>query len=491
MNTALLASRNHLPPAQVERALGRSTRSEGIVAAYLFLMLVIDGLGAYSLFDIPLPWFAYCVAAAALIHLSRVVRIEFPSGSLFLLTLIAYAGLVQAVSVLRGEPYSLLPARMTTPYNVFIISRFGVLVGALLVSALTYTAARHFGTSGIINATVAAMAFLAAAAIALYGAQVFGYWEPPRNRMGTGGQDYLANTMTFHYQFHRAAGTFREPSHLAEWLAAPFLFIFLCRGRTAAFLWVLVGAALLLTGSLLGVLGVLVGVACFGFFAKKTTIAWRMLLLILILSAAVCGFAEFAAIDFFGAILPRFQALIQGGVGETNRAYVYQYLRAEMPPVFGFGVGNANLVFSEYLGIDLVSSHISLFVNMWFSLGIVGLVLMSLYVACPLLSRRVWKAAAESNLSAILFACILSWLVIYLGHAEELTVMFGVIYGLIWAQADLGNRSPHDTRCRQRPTSSRRPTKRPSAPAGAKGLIVATQQRFFRRRADASNLFAN
>lgn len=449
---------HHSLPLRDPCALPRASRGHNVVATYIFLMLAVDGLGAYSLLGIPVPWFAYCIAVGALIHLSRFSRVMLPGGSVFLVMLIAYAGFVHAVSVLRGEEY-FLPARMTTPYALFIASRFAVLVGSLLVSALIYTTAMRFGTSVIIYTTLAAMAFLAVAAIALYAAQVFGYWEPPRNRMGTGGQDYLSDAMTFQYEFHRAAGTFREPSHLAQWIAAPLLLLFVSRGQIATVLWGIVGCVLVLSGSLLGVLGLLVGLACVGVFLKRA-IAWRMLLLTLVGSGTLCGLASFMSIDFWGTMSQRLLALIQGGAEATNRAYVYEYLRTEAPPPLGFGLGNANLAFSEYLRNDLVSSHISLFVNIWFSLGAIGLALMLLYVTYPILCGRVWRSAAKGTLGCVLFAGIVTWLVMYLGNAEELTVVFGVFYGLVWANVDADCRSRREAsglRCKsEKPGAIRR-----------------------------------
>lgn len=155
--------------------------------------------------------------------------------------------------------------------------------------------------------------------------------------------------------------------------------------------------------------------------------------MLVIVAGGVTGVYYFAAIDFLGAIAPRLVTFMEYGVEASNRAYVYKYLTSQVPPMLGYGLGNANLIFSEFRGSNLVSSHISLFVNQWFSLGVIGFGLMLLFVLFPVFSRRVLKSASNTTSGAVLLASIVTWFVCFVGHSEELTVMFAVIYGLLWA----------------------------------------------------------
>ena len=80
----------------------------------------------------------------------------------------------------------------------------------------------------IVQRTTAVGVLCAAMALYIYVAQLSGLPEPPRTRMGTGG-DQQATTFT--YAFHRAMGTFQEPGDLASWLVLPLFLSFLARGR--------------------------------------------------------------------------------------------------------------------------------------------------------------------------------------------------------------------------------------------------------------------
>lgn len=419
-----------------QRRLSFIQTKRGIVATCFFFMLLVDGLAAYSLGGIPLPWFAYLFGIFGLFITLPLKRVEIPPGTRLLVFFIAYAWFVQLIRSLQGLIF-VMPALAPTPYQLFIITRFVVLIGFVCIVIFTYKVAVTYGPDLFINILFFVMLILVVAAIYIYMAQIYGLWEPPRTRLGTGGQDFLRNQMSFSYMFHRALGTFREPSHLAEWLISPMLLLLVRKDYKAKVLLVVGGITLVLTGSLLGVLMFIAGWLLLAIFAKKTSIVKPLLI-----SAALLGggllFAYFVFnVDFLGVLLPRMVNLFEGGVTESNRAYVYEYLKNTTPPFFGYGLGNANLIFSKYSHSALISSHSSLFVNLWFSLGPIGIGLMAIFLFRPLVSRYSWKIAKNNLLLTALLASLGAWMVAFVGHVEELPIIFAVIYGLFWAQISL------------------------------------------------------
>ena len=276
------------------------------------------------------------------------------------------------------------------------------------------------------------MALISFAALVLYLSGI--RTLSPSESHGNGWQDYCPAPSHFSTG-STAQPDVREPSQFARAcraVSSSIAAVVALRRAMAA-----CRAVVLLSGSLLGILGLMVGCAFILVFLKQA-IAWRMCVLILVAAVLITGLGHFFGIDFMGTIAPRVVQLFESGPEATNRGYVYDYVVSAPPPLLGYGLGNANLLFSVYRHSDLVSSHISLFVNMWFSLGVVGLVLMSLYVAYPVLTPRLWANAARDILSTGLFTGVVTWLVMFAGHAEELTVMFGVVYALIWAHPSPG-----------------------------------------------------
>jgi hypothetical protein len=139
-------------------------------------------------------------------------------------------------------------------------------------------------------------------------------------------------------------------------------------------------------------------------------------------------------VNFWDVLLPRMGNLFIRGLTETNRAYVYEYLMSTFPPFWGYCLGNANLIFSEYIHNIFISSHVSLFVNVWFSLGPIGTGLIAIFFFRPLVSCYRLNIAKNNLLLAALLASFGAWIIAFVGHLEELPLIFAVIYGLFLAQ---------------------------------------------------------
>lgn len=412
-------------------------RSKGRLAAQIqvmfFGLIYLDTLAAYNISFIPLPWFSYFISAFLIIFLAANRSLIIAVPSLIYIILYALFALLVIVINTTFAPAFKMPGGASQSYPLFIFTRFFVLIGYIVTAILVYNISFHYGTRFIIKILIITLTIVTVSSLYIYVAQLYGLWEPTRNRAGTGGQDFTTTKLSFSYGFHRALGTFREPSHLAIWVVGIFFFTFSISSgkRSARYLLVTILAiiALVLSGSLLG----LIGLAAGGLVMLKTgrfKFSFRSFLsLFTIVASGVAAIHAFG-IDFVGTLFPRIEALLLYGPDATNRSYVWEYFLEVQPPFSGFGLGNSNIKFSSYLGNYLISSHLNIFLGSWYSLGFAGVVLISIYLAFPFVSVRTWKMARRDATLAACMASLASWLVFYSGNNEELTLIHAVIMGV-------------------------------------------------------------
>jgi hypothetical protein len=123
--------------------------------------------------------------------------------------------------------------------------------------------------------------------------------------------------------------------------------------------------------------------------------------------------------------------LIEGGIGGSNRAYVYEFMSAHPPPLLGYGLGNGNIYFSNISGSTLVNSFLSIYVSTFYSTGIVGFTLLAMFLVTPIVRMRTATGRrADATTTAILMG-YLSYLVAFAVAPEELSVPFGIGMALL------------------------------------------------------------
>jgi hypothetical protein len=165
-----------------------------------------------------------------------------------------------------------MPSSATTNYYLFIFLRFFVFFGYLLTFFCTYNLCIIYNSYKIIKFFEIIFSIVLFIGIYIYLAQILDFWEPLRNRIGTGGQNFIESSVSFSYAFHRLLGTFREPSHFAEWIVGPLLIV-LSKLKSSPNKYRLILAALgivclILSGSLLGILGFASGLFMMFFFGS-------------------------------------------------------------------------------------------------------------------------------------------------------------------------------------------------------------------------------
>ncbi|WP_170263380.1 O-antigen ligase family protein [Blastochloris sulfoviridis] len=345
-----------------------------------------------------------------------------------------------------------MPSLATLPYEYFIGVRYISLLNYILITVAVYKYCINCGVEKLAASILIILVAVSVSAIYIYIAQKIGLWEPLRTRMGTGGQDFTTTEVSFQYAFHRALGTFQEPSHLAQWMLAPLLMAsaLYMRYRRGAILVVIMIAlsVLVLTGSLLGIIGFALGIMSIAIFSRNT----RKIMLASIATSIWVGLfltSYMFSIDYIGTIMPRLEEL-GSGVQNTNRSYVWWYLIESSPKIIGYGIGNSNIVLSEYLKNIMISSHLNLFVNIIYSLGVVGFAMIGLFMAYPFLAYINCRELSKDYMFIGCVAGHVAWIVCYFGNAEELNIIHGVCIGMLWARVRIKNAGAYINTCDDR-----------------------------------------
>jgi hypothetical protein len=396
-------------------------------------------LGAYSLGPIPIQWltqFGLLGVAGCLLLANRLPR--FPGLGL-LAVLTGWAAVVTLGNLMLRDYPVLMPPQATAPYPVYMALRFLNLLAFAAAVGLTFWLLRLGHRETLVRRVVWIGTLAALAGVYIYFAQVQGWWEPGRSRTGTDGGE---QTTLFAYAFHRAMGTFREPSHFAEWLVLPFFLSFAHRGRGKHLHTGAMAAALLLTGSLTGILAIvggLTGALALGnpFRGGRLKVPLRLAVAagvgLVLFNAVAVGNSAGETADLFKVLTTRIEPILEGGLGQSNRYYVYDYVASQPIPLLGSGLGHAQMHFSLAHGATVITSFLSLYLNTLFSLGVPGLAMLLLLLGFPVVGLARQRRYGTRPELMPLMAAYLGWLVMFVVHSEELSLVFGVLFALmVW-----------------------------------------------------------
>lgn len=408
---------------------------------FLVLGLFFHTLGAYSIASVPLTWFSmgfFILSPAPLIFYGNIKIV--PS----LENIIAY--LVYGIIILFANNilYSPLPMPpfASTPYVTYTILRIVTVLSYAAAMLASYNIVLNGETDRILRSHVYLLGFVTASGIYIYLAQRYGLWEPPRTRMGTGGQDFTSEVVEFQYSFHRALGTFREPSHLANWLAATILFLLpqkeIFRKFWAKFFLLISSVFLLiLSGSLLGAICLFAGFVALVVVSGGRS--WLLAVFPLIVIPIIIWFANTVfGVDIVSAISPRLQAILDDGLIGSNRSYVFEYFLSNPPSLLGIGIGQSSLSYSMYSGSLLLSPIINAFFNILYETGIIGFSLIVL--SFSFVFTRMGPILKAGDLVALgALAVHVSWLFAYFGMVPELSPYHATIVGVFFGRIALLN----------------------------------------------------
>lgn len=400
-------------------------------------MLLFSALEAYNVGPVPFTWIGQVSAVAFFIWaFLREKKLVIPGIKLTYIYLI-WAIIITAWYYIEADYEELMPSKATLPYWGFISLRLLNISAFIATIYITSLLLEQGYKNRLMKWLVVLGTLESLASVYIYLAQVYGLPEPTRNRIGTDGGEQIT---TFSYEFHRAMGTFREPSHLAEWLVVPLFVCLTSRKKIWLVCAFLISSAILLSGSLTGILGgvfgyIVAGISS-GFFNSKNIKIQLSLVLIAVVS--LYGFNKLAAsnsnynVDLIETIESRIVPIIyEGGVQKTNRDYVYEYFSSQDIPLLGYGLGNANLLFTQYLDWQVVSSFLSLYIYSLHSLGVPGFCLLLIVLFRPV--ALFWLGRKQFNQISVIpiMAAYFAWLVMFALRSEEFSFIFAVVWAIV------------------------------------------------------------
>jgi len=410
---------------------------------FLFLYCALFfglALGAYNIGFVPIEWLVRVGLIMAVLFLGFTQRLYIVPGSRVLLFFFFWALLVTALNSMFNDYAGMMPVLATTPYPVFISLRFLNILSFISALYLIWWLLVKGYKDSIIKWTVIIGFVFALFAVYIYIAQMYGLPELPRTRMSTGGNVDPNRLVRFSYAFHRATGTFREPSHLAEWLVIPFFLGMIYRKRSVNIYSIVIGGVILLTGSLTSIMGVLLGIVGTILVANPFRLKNMKVLCSLLIVGAVSLFVFNVIAMSYGSdrvnivnvVIDRLEPIFfEGGMQQSSRSYIYKYLADTTLPLIGSGLGNSNIVFSDYLGASLPAAFLSSYFNALFSTGIVGLALVVCFLFTPFRQRQ-WRKKLKSERNILMLsACYFSWLIMAAVHSYIFSMSFAIIFCLI------------------------------------------------------------
>ena len=401
---------------------------------WIAIVYYLNAMGAYQIFSIPLQWLGSLLAVLSIV---LVLYKERGFHKIYIYPLL-FILIMFFISVLGWRFWSayvdfaaLLPKGATTSYYLFIFLRYFqylVFIAVYIISLNHLNSNSFFSLAKIV---VVGGVVISLYAIYVYVAQIYGLPEIPRGRIGTGGEE---QSVTFTYAFHRAMGSFREPSHLAEWLVLPFFMTFWRKTYWNLSARITIVFVILLTGSLTGIIAVSIGYLFAILLVFQLRIALMNILkigLVLLFSGYLFSIIVFpnegGSADIFAVLLDRIIPILEDGLGASNRGHIYEYVTQHSIPLIGYGFGNANLLIGEYMGLGLMGSFLSFYLNMLYSLGYLGFLFAIIVLIAPVFLLLRFRAIDKDRLFVLLGAYF-GWLLIYSGLTEELSISFAILY---------------------------------------------------------------
>lgn len=404
------------------------------------VLLIVNALGAYSIINIPFEWLSQAGFVAVIIFLLIDRNLYIVPGSKILFSLFFWAIIVTSVNIFFKDYISLMPTLSTTSYPLFVCLRFIKLLSFIAAIYLTYWILAKGERHSVIKWTVIIGTVVSIIAIYYYFVWVYGLPAPIPNRLSTGG-NLPTKFGIYTYAFHRATGTFREPSHLAQWLIVPFFLSFIyCEKKFNAYA-IIMGATILLTGSMTGIIGGIIGFVAAVIITNVFKLNnLKMLIRVIVLTLIVLIIFNVLVISYTAEKINIFKIinnrlspiLFKGGMVQSNRGYVYKYISNNPPSLlFGSGLGNSNILFSQYLNNDLICSFLSLYFNYLYSIGVLGIILLCIFLFNPVIKVMLSKKIRQDSQIIFIVAPYISYLAMFAVHSEEFTIMFAIIYALM------------------------------------------------------------
>jgi hypothetical protein len=412
------------------------------IKQWFLVLFAMTGLAAYSAGPIPIAWLAQCgfiSLAAGLILFND--RIRLLPGTIIFAVFLGWAVFVTTVHL--NEFSGLMPPLVTMPYWAYVTFRYLNFIAFASAMYLTNWLVTEGEGEAVVRGVILIATGICIVSLYIYAAHIFHLPEPPRNRAGTAGAGQATSFSSEGFFYARATGTFREPSGLAEWLILPFFLSFIFREKRDKIRSAIISGTMILTVSMIGFFSVTSGSLIAFFltrpFSKRT---YKILGAAILVGGILYGLLSQITIGVLGnksvslaTILGnRVVLTLVGGVGNSNRSYVYEFMKNNPFPPLGMGFGNGNLMFSNVTSNETIVAFLSLYIFTLYSVGYPGMFLLGAFLALPVVKYVTNFRKTLKAIPLILMAYI-GYLVASAVGAEELSPWFGIAAGLLTCEA--------------------------------------------------------
>ena len=451
------------------------TKEKNILISILLFSIFLEGLDAFSVFEVPLPWFG---VSLLLLIIPAYYFFNLDLNSSNFGSIKYWIIYVVIVTIIKAFSFDLeMPQYATSSYSQFVSLRVIKIISFFIVVWVLQLLASYFTKNQIIE-SIAYIGFIISV-FSLY--SYFSYFlELPdfyRSRAGSGGWTQPIQRAC---SILRNYGTFREPSFLAVW-TVPFIplnFYLARKSNKWYFLSIFPIFSLVLTRSITGVLSVLIACSLVSFLYlikyKKGEFNFVFpIIMILFISLFANNISyKFPPLDpsmcppnsadncdcsiyddnldeaknsenFAESIFSRATLIAGGGIdGFGNYSYLINHILNENLKIFGDGLGSSNIIYSyefEKLTAQVKSGEIvyrnrgqvvsfnNLYANIYFSSGLLGLI----WFLFILFKYMYYLFSNSEIINYYLAFQLFSILLMFFFQAEEVSTLLGVSLGLI------------------------------------------------------------
>lgn len=380
----------------------------------LSLNLVLFPLEAYTIFNIPIPWLSIFISFFSFLAYVKDYKKLTAHLNLFFAIFLIYAF---TITISSWFTFPLLSKKILLHSNLRL---FNLLFFTLLV-LICWQYFEVKKNEKILAIFAKITIIVSVYALYLYRSEDYGLPYFPKS-------DRIALPKDYTFPIFRATGTFVEPGALGAFLALGYQSILLLKGKYLRFFGLTVTmAAFLLSGSFGGFLTICAGAwiwLLFKFGRKNIPIIITTFLASLIIFYALVKPGQTADQynskygSLFQHTYERSNSLMLYGLNQSNRDYMWNYVKNQPLEIFGQGLGISNFIFAKHSGSDLTvpQALLSVVSNTYMSLGIAGSTLLLLAIINLLLNTN-FKIQTEEQL--ILLSMSLSSVIIFLGLYEE------------------------------------------------------------------------
>lgn len=450
-------------------------REKTIVLSILLSSIFLEGLDAFSLLEVPLPWFGVSV-----LFLTVPIQYFFNRdlNTTKLGSLKYWVFYVVVVTIIKAFSFELeMPQYATTEYFQFMSLRVVKIISFFIIVWLVQLLASYFTKDQIIEYISYIGVIISLLSLYSYFSYFLELPEFIRSRPGSGGWTQPIQRAC---SILRNYGTFREPSFLAVW-TVPFIplnFYLARKSNKWYFFSIFPILSLVLTRSLTGVISVLAACAVISllylFKTKKLELNLLLPILMILATSLVANNIsyKFPALDpsmcppnsadkcdctiyddsldeaknsanVVESIFSRATLIVEGGVdGFGNFSYLTKHIINQNLKIFGDGLGNSNIIYSyefEKLTAQTESGEIvyrnpgqivsfnNLYANIYFSTGLLGLI----WFLAIMFKYMYYLFRNHKVLNYYLALQLFSILLMFFFQAEELSALLGVSVGLI------------------------------------------------------------